>query len=65
MKSSDNFSRLPLMEKKPCEEKSEFDLDGAKKVLAKYTKMNLDHLMGLSAVDPKYREYIAKMCSLK
>ena len=47
-------------ETKPQEEKSEFDLDGAKKVLAKYTKMNLDNLMGLSAVDPKCREYIAK-----
>ena len=47
-------------EKKPDEDKSEFDLDGAKKVSAKYDKMNISNLMGLSAVDPKCIEYIAK-----
>ena len=48
------------LEKKPREDKSEFDLDGATKVPAKYTKMNISNLMGLSAVDPKCREYIVK-----
>ena len=50
---------VPL-EKKQQEEKSEFNLEGIKIVLAKYEGMNMEGLLVHNAVDMRCREMIVK-----